>query len=397
LLSKSLIEVSLYNCLMKKGIVKNMSKENISLSQLAALLFNFQIGSSVVIGLGLKAKEDAWIAILIAMAIGLFITVFYYYIATLLPGKNLYEMFEYCFNRKIAIILSLLYASYFIYYACRIIRDFGELIATAVLPITPIEISIVLLVLVMGYILYLGLEVLARTSEIFTPYGVILTLMLFIFLYVNKNIDISNIKPILGEGWGIVWKTIFPYELVRPYGQILVFLCIFCNVSNIHLGRKVVIFSIFMASLILLMSSLLIILSLGEGIALRSNFPLLSAARLVSIGEFIQRIDAIVVFSMMLGSLVKSCIYIYAGLKALEYVYKLPFRYFSIPVSCIVAIFSIFIGRNYTDHLQEGLLSNPFLLYMPFQFVFPVFLVLVLLVKLRKNKKTSHSLTKKNM
>lgn len=370
-----------------------MSKENISLSQLAALLINFQIGSSLVIGLGLKAKEDAWIAILISMLIGIFITAFYYYIASLLPGKNLYEMFEYCFKRKIAIIVSLLYACYFIYYACRIIRDFGELIATAVLPLTPIEVTILLLVLLMGYILYLGLEVLARTSEIFTPYAIILTLMLFIFLYVNKNIDISNIKPILGEGLGPVWKTIFPYELVRPYGQIVVFLCIFCNVNNIQLGRRVLIFSIFMGSLLLLMSSLLIILSLGEGIALRSNFPLLSAARLVSIGEFIQRIDAIVVFSMMLGSLVKSCLYIYTGLKGLEYIYQLPFRYFSIPVSCIVAMFSIFIGRNYTDHLQEGLLSNPFLLHIPIQFIFPIFLVFIILIKMWRSKKTKYNVS----
>ncbi|GKU84450.1 GerAB/ArcD/ProY family transporter [Niallia sp. NCCP-28] len=375
-----------------------MSKENISLSQLAALLFNFQIGSSVVIGLGLNAKEDAWIVIVISMMIGVFIAAFYYYIAISLPGKNLYEIFEYCFNRKIAIILTLLYACYFIYYACRIIRDFGELIATAVLPFTPIEVTILLLVLLMGYILYLGIEVLARTSEIFTPYGVILTLLLFIFLYVNKNIDISNIKPILGEGMKPVWKTIFPYELVRPYGQILVFLCVFCNVSNIQIGRRVVIFSIFMGSMLLLMSSLLIILSLGEDIALRSNFPLLSAARLVSIGEFIQRIDAIAIFSMMLGSLVKSCVYIYAGIKGLEYVFKLPFRYFSIPISCIVAMFSIFIGRNYTGHLQEGLLSNPFLLHVPLQFIFPVLLVCVMLLKMWKSKKKySSPLTKKNM
>ncbi|PKG25090.1 GerAB/ArcD/ProY family transporter [Niallia nealsonii] len=376
-----------------------MSKENISLSQLAALLFNFQIGSSVVIGLGLNAKEDAWIVIVISMMIGIFIVAFYYYIAILLPGKNLYEIFEYCFKRKIAIILSLLYACYFIYYACRIIRDFGELIATAVLPLTPIEVTILLLVLLMGYILYLGIEVLARTSEIFTPYGIIFTLLLFIFLYVNQNIDVSNMKPILGEGLKPIWKTIFPYELVRPYGQILVFLCVFCNVSNIQIGRRVVIFSISMGSMLLLMSSLLIILSLGEGIALRSNFPLLSAARLVSIGEFIQRIDAIVVFSMMLGSLVKSCVYIYAGIKGLEYVFKLPFRYFSIPISCTVAMFSIFIGRNYTDHLQEGLLSNPFLLHVPLQFIVPVLLVCVLLLKTWKSKKTkySSSITKKNM
>ena len=102
-----------------------MKKENISLLQLAAVVFNFQIGSNVAIGLGLNAKEDAWIALLIALFIGIGITYFFIYMTTLAPGKNLFEMFEHCFNRPIAIILSMVYAIYFFYYACRIIRDFG--------------------------------------------------------------------------------------------------------------------------------------------------------------------------------------------------------------------------------------------------------------------------------
>ncbi|MEM5596680.1 GerAB/ArcD/ProY family transporter [Niallia circulans] len=53
-----------------------MLKESISLTQLAAVVFNFQIGNTIVIGLGLKAKEDAWIVLLIALGIGIVITLF---------------------------------------------------------------------------------------------------------------------------------------------------------------------------------------------------------------------------------------------------------------------------------------------------------------------------------
>lgn len=125
----------------------------------------------------------------------------------------------------------------------------------------------------------------------------------------------------------------------------------------------------------------MIILSLGHDIALRSNFPLLSAARLVSISNFLQRIDAIVVFSMMLGTLVKSCIYIYGGLKALEYIFNQTFRYFSMPMACVVGVFTTLIARNYSDHMNEGLQSNPFLLHLPLQFGLPTLMVFIMLIK----------------
>lgn len=366
-----------------------MLKEKISLTQLAAIVFNFQIGSIIAVGLGLKAKEDVWIALLIALIIGLGIVYFFIYMTTLAPGKNLFEMFEQCFNRPIAIFLSFIYASYFFYYGCRIIRDFGELIASTVLPNTPIEFSTLALVLVMGYVLYMGIEVLARTAEIFTPYGLVLIFLLFIFLYMGKNLDLSNIKPVLGEGFKPLWNVIFPFELVRPYGQLLVLTYIVSNVSNAKYSKSLIIFSVVSSALLLIITSIMIILALGHEVALRSTFPLLSAARLVSIGDFIQRIDAIVVFTMTLGTLVKGCIYMYGGLKGLEYIFKLPFRYFSIPMSCIVAMFSIFIGRNYTDHMNEGLISNPYVLHIPLQFGFPTLIVLILLFKISKKQRKS--------
>lgn len=99
-----------------------MLKENISLTQLAAVIFNFQIGSTIVIGLGLKAKEDAWIVLLIALGLGVIITYFFIFMTSLAPGKNLFEMFEYCFKRPIAIGLSLVYAIYFFIIAVELLE-----------------------------------------------------------------------------------------------------------------------------------------------------------------------------------------------------------------------------------------------------------------------------------
>ena len=177
-----------------------MLTEKLSLTQIFTMIINFLLGSSIVVGVGIDAKRDAWLVVLIGMFIGLIIMSFYLYLMSLLPGKNIYQIIEYCFSRKVAVLFALVYLSYFIYISSRVIRDFGELITSAILPATPIEFTILMLMLVIGYILYLGIEVLGRTAEIFSPYMFVFILLLFIFLYAGEKINLTNVQPILSSG-----------------------------------------------------------------------------------------------------------------------------------------------------------------------------------------------------
>ncbi len=358
-----------------------MLKENISLSQLLTLVINFLLGSAIVVGVGMEAKRDAWMVVIAGFFIGVLVISAYYFLLSLQPGKNLFEIMEVCFSRPVAIVMSLVYICYFLYIACRVIRDFGELISAAILPLTPIEVTIVLPVLVIGYILYMGIEVLGRTSEIFTPYTFAFMLLLFLFLYGSGNIELVNLKPVAAMGFMPIIKAIIPSISVFPFGELIAFTVVLANVTNFKYSRKVSILGVAIASFLLLLSVFLIITSLGESIALRSNFPLLSAARLVSIGEFIERIDALVVFIIMLGILIKSSVFIYGGLKGLEYVFNKPYRFFSIPVACIVSIFAVFISNDFADHLKEGLYVDIFILHLPMEYGFPILVLATLLFK----------------
>ncbi len=364
-----------------------MLTEKLSLTQIFTMLINFLLGSSVVVGIGIDAKRDAWLVILVGMFVGLIIMSFYLYLMSLLPGKNLYEMIEYCFSRKVAILFALVYLNYFIYISARVIRDFGEMITSAILPATPIEFTILTLMLVIGYILYLGVEVLGRTAEIFSPYMFVFVFLLFILLYAGGKINLTNVQPILSGGFKPIIKSAIPSIIAFPYGELIAFTVILANIGDFKAARKICLISVFIASLILLSSDFLIIATLGENTAVRANFPLLISARLVSIGEFLERIDVLVVFIMMLGILIKSSVFLYGGLKGIEYIFKIPFRYFAMPVSCITAMFSIFITLDFSDHLVEGLNVDIFLLHIPLQFALPIFVLFVLLVKKWKEQR----------
>jgi spore germination protein KB len=367
----------------------NMEKENISLSQLLTLLINFLLGSAIVVGVGGEAKNDAWLAILLGGLIGMVIIALVHFFVYRFPDKNMFQVFEFCIGRKITIVCTLMYIIYYLYLSSRVIRDFGELMATAILPNTPIEMMSLTFCLLMGYIMYLGFEVLARTSEVFTPYIFGFFLLLAIFLFASGSVEFNQIQPILGEGIKPVIKTAFTKLAFFPFGEMIAFSVIYASLTNKKYSLRVSIVGVGLATLLLSTSSLLMIVSLGVDSVSRSNFPLLSTARVVSIGNFIERIDALVVFIIMLGVFIKGSLFFYAGLKGLEYIFNLPYRYFALPVSMIISLFSILVSVDFADHIQEGIKMVPYYLHFPFQVVLPFILFLLVMWKQRRSKSKS--------
>ncbi|MGG1400134.1 endospore germination permease [Bacillus salipaludis] len=363
-----------------------MEKENISLGQLLTLLINFLLGSAIVVGIGGGAKNDAWIAIGVSTFLGIGVIWFYHTFSNRLEGKNLFQLIEFCIGRKPAIFLTFVYIIYFIYISSRVVRDFGELMASAIMPNTPIEVFSITFSLLMGYVIYLGIEVLARTSEVFTPYLFIFYLLLAIFLFASGNANIEQIQPILGEGITPIFKTLFKDLIFFPFGELIAFTVIFSSVTNKKYSLRFSFIGVGIASFLLMIASFLMIITLGVDSMLRSNFPLLSTGRNISVGNFIERIDAIVVFIMMLGIFVKGTIFLFGGLKGLEYIFQLPYRYFVLPISTLIALFSVLVSIDFADHIQEGLKIVPYYLHFPFQFCIPVILFIILLWKQKKKR-----------
>ena len=360
-------------------------KEKISLNQLMNIVIGFNLGSSLIIGIGLNAKQDAWIAVLCSSIIGVFIALFYYHFQTVLPNKNFFEMLEYTFNRSFSIFITYIYILYFFYLATRVIRDFGELVSTFILPNTPVEICNISLVIILTYIIYLGIEVLGRVTEVFTPYSILFIIIVTILLIANGDIKFEKITPVLATGVKPLSHTIFPYELIRPYAQLFSLTFLFSNLPKQEYARHTLISSVISSGLLLTVGTLIVSTTLGASIASRSAFPFVSATRLISIGDFFQRVDAFAVFIIALGVVIKICIFSFASLKGLEYIFKLPYRVMIIPMMCILSMYSSFISFNFSDHITESITVVPFFLSLPLFFLFPSLFMVLALIKRRKD------------
>ena len=192
-------------------------------------------------------------------------------------------------------------------------------------------------------------------------------------------------QPILGDGIRPLIKSLAPPMLSFPFGELVVFTVILASVNKLEKGKKVSLIAVLTTGIILSISTLLVIITVGVDTFRYSNFPMLSAARLVSIGHFIERIDVIVVFIMTLGVITKVSVYIYCGLKGLEYIFRLPYRYFTVPISMLVSFFSILVTANYADHIKA--MKSPVIIYFYFsmQLIIPLLIIIILKWKTKKN------------
>ena len=361
-----------------------MLKENISLTQLFALIVNYVLGTSIVTGVGREAMQDTWIALMIATFIGMGLMYFYYSFNILLPNKNLYDIMEYCFTRLVAIGLSFVYITYFLYLSGRVVRGFTELMHSAVLAQTPVEVIIFVIILVFVYITYLGLEVIARVTEVFTPYVLGLSIILFILLFSSRVVELHNLQPVLGDGLKPILKALYPSLTTFPYGELVIFTVILSNASQLKESKKVALIGVLIGG-ILVIGSILMVTTLGAEGAKYSSFPMLSAGRRVAIGEFIERIDVVVVIIMMFGVLIKGTLYLYVGLKGLEYVFRLSFRYFTFPMAMLVSITAIQTSPTLGEFSYVMVKSTLPIVHPSAQLTLPAVIMAFLIWKKRKN------------
>jgi spore germination protein KB len=361
--------------------MKSSLHEKLSVWQFFLLIFIFETGSSVVVGVGGEAKKDAWLAILLATFIGIFILLFYFYLIQKAEGRNLFQIFEFGFGKFIGKFVSILYIVYFFYIAARVLRDFGELMVASIFEKTPIEFLSLTMMLLIAYILSLGIEVLGRSSEIFIPYIVLFILFVGLGVFLSEELDFANLLPVLEDGGKPILDAIFPNLIGFPFGELVAFTVIIPKVANVKKVKITGALAVFFSGLLLVYSTIIQIGTLGENIRGRSNFPLLSAAREVSLLNFIERVDLLIVFIVMFGIIVKVSVFFYGGLIGLEQMFKRPYRQFVWPMSLLLAFFSIVISKHFAEHIVEGIKIVPLYMHMPLQIMIPAMLFFILLIK----------------
>lgn len=151
------------------------------------------------------------------MIVGLLAIFLYSKFAKLYPNLTLIQVIQKVFGKWIGTIISLLTLMYFLIVTVGSMREVADFVTSEMLPGTPIPAILILFILIVIMATRLGIEVIGRTGEIFTPMVIILFLILTVAII--PQMEIVRMLPILEDGIKPVLRgsiSISAYTFLEP-------------------------------------------------------------------------------------------------------------------------------------------------------------------------------------
>ncbi|UFJ39832.1 endospore germination permease [Brevibacillus humidisoli] len=324
-----------------------LDRGRIGIHQLIVLVILVTIGDSILVlpsVIVAEAKQDAWISMIIGVAAGLTIAYLFCKVGALYPRLTLVQYNDKILGKWLGIVFSLLFLLYFLLNIGLMVREIGDFMTTQIMPETPIEAILILMLSIVIMGARLGLEPIARAGETFFVWFILLFFMLVLFL--SPEVDTEKMTPILAEGFQPVLAGALPV-MAFPFTELLVFLMIFPFVHEPKRMAKSFLFGAAMGGTVLTVIVVLALLVLGPDLTARNIYASYSLAKQISVGDFIERIEAILAIMWLLTMYFKITLYYYASHLGLAQLLKLrDYRMLLLPMGVNIVVLAIVISPN---------------------------------------------------
>ncbi|MTI49623.1 MAG: hypothetical protein FH761_17465 [Firmicutes bacterium] len=281
------------------------------------------------------AMQDSWITVIIT-TIATFISIaIYFKLAFRYPNKTIFQYSCDILGKPLGKIVGIVYIHHILIVASSVARDFSSLYVSAFNPQAPIVIYHIMMVLLAGYTVWLGIEVLARTNDILLPIG-ILVLGIVVALKM-PTLNFMNFLPIMYHGikpalkgsivlYGIMLDSIICLQLI-PFVK---------DKKNI---KKNIYISIIFLGFALEMGVLAI--ALFGPLTEKFIFPALMYVRLTPIGDFIENLEITILGIWIAGVFVKLTIFYYFTVLGIAQVFNFKnYKFLIIPVGITIIVFA---------------------------------------------------------
>ncbi|MFC0216490.1 endospore germination permease [Paenibacillus chartarius] len=367
-----------------------MSKLTPKLSDLVVTFVLFEVGSTTLFLLGGKAKQDAWLVMLIGAIFGFMLVLLYLWIHRLDRSRDLFELLFYYLETLPGRIIGGLYVCYFLYEASRNLRDLGELTVLTLLNRTPIAFVMLVAIVVISNTVRYGAEVLMQTCTALFPITVAGYALLLSLIAAAGMIHMENMLPILENGWKPVWDNAFPEVVSFPFGQTVLFLVLFKITEHSSGFSKAIIWAYSIVSFVLILLNQISILVLGPELASNFTLPLLETVQLIRFPQILERMDALFALILYLGLGIKIAAFFIASVTGLHRITTIKYKLLIIPAAAVIYA-SSFLSPRYVEYVWAGLNLTVVWISPVFQIILPLMLLTVMLLRKEKRSQTSQS------
>lgn len=324
-----------------------LEKGKINSRQLKILAMLYTLGSAILIvpsGLTAASKQDAWIAAIVGCALGLSLLLLYNALGTRYPEQTLIQYSQVVLGRWAGTAVGILYFLFFFLLSSLVLRNIGDFITSITLPETPIQAVHIMFLLIVIIGARLGLEVVARASEIFFPW--ILLLLLVLVICISPQIHAYKMLPMFEEGIKPILKGSLSI-LGIPYLELVVFLMLYPYINKVGKAGKALFTGALFGGIVLIVITMMCILVLGADFTARHAFPSYTLAKKIHFGEFIQRIEVFMGITWFLTIYFKLIICFYASVLSLAQLCKLrSYKPLTLPMGLILIVLSLIVYPN---------------------------------------------------
>lgn len=329
----------------------------------------------------LQVGTDGWIVLLLGMVFAL-VTVFA--ITTVgkkYSDKTVVEYAPLILGNIVGKVIAVVFVLYFSFLAIGSLRLLVELLRSTLLTETPRNILLLGLILLLGWLLKNGIEDIARFTEFVSPIIIILTISILLADF--RFMEPLRLQPVLQNSLFALGKGVL--GSVSYFGLVIVILMLYPHINEPKKVPKTMIWALVLGGAFTLLMFMMAVTVFGVYETGRMAWPVLELAKMVKIGNFIERIEALFLALWVSSAFINSSILCYCSITGFaQLIGRKSYKKLIIPFMVFYLLVSLF---------PKGLLQIIEIYYW-FQWLglFITFVLpLVLLVKGRKGGKTIES------
>lgn len=315
---------------------------------------------------------------IIYIAIIIFILFFVIYkLFSMFPGHNIIDISEFLGGKIFKFIYGMLFVLYILAISALMFRHFAESISLIFFSHLDIDFILLCFIISAGILAFFGIKAISRLNTLALP--IMLLSIIFLYFASLENYTVQRIFPILG--YGLKETFVDGLSNITSFSGIYILFFIFPLLTNISNYKKVGLTSISIYLVFLLLSVSALLFSFPQISDTSSPISLYLLARQISLGEYIQSIDAFFLLIWIPFLLCVLAINMHFSLNAFKQLTHIKYSSGMIYAFCAI-IFAI--GALPKNMAEVNFLSNVFFKYVSIVFVFILPIVILCLASIKK-------------
>ncbi|MEZ4357815.1 MAG: endospore germination permease [Eubacteriales bacterium] len=324
------------------------------------------------------SNQDLWISNIFSIVIQLILSIPVYFLYKKFPNQSIIEYSQTIFGKVVGKAIGFLIVLFFIHMVVLTLGQFNLFITTAVMPDTPTLFFTISMLIFCAYAVSKGIQVLGRISEIVAVLVMISITSLALLLL--KDMDIKELTPVMEKG--ILPVLSGGFTIATRSIEVLAMAMILPKLDNPKKAKGVFIKGNLVTLLFWTVMTVTIIAVLGIDEAQSRTFPYFSIVRIATMGNFMERIDAIHMGIWVLGVFIKIFFFYYLAVLGLGQLFNMKdYKPLIIPLGALIVPLVALMAANaveLSNFTSYKILTWYSLLYM---FIIPLILLVIGLIR----------------